>query len=375
MDALSISTQIPDAYRAGVYLGEQLAQLQPEVVFLFTSIDYGNNSDILSGLKDGLNQEHCIIIGNSGDGFYETHGVGEYGAAALALNSHGQVQWQLRIGYQVTQYPQQATRTALENHQQASLIFMVSDFHADASLIEEVIEHEVKTPIVGGFAADDQQWDQCALYTSQGVVNDCVVTLHAIGQLNFSIFIDNSISPIGQSGVIELAESNRIDRIAGMDAMRFIEHETGKPILRSDRGAISLTIANDKNIKRLRAIKSDIGDNAHSVFLYGGISVGQKVQVCIAQPDDLINEVYRLAQQADSQDFHPIAALIISCAGRKNLLGAKLHHEIAAITQQFQQIPLIGFPSLGEIGPLRQETGYSANLFHNMTYVLVLIGS
>ncbi len=374
MEALSVSTQIPDAYRAGVYLGEHLAALNPEVVFLFTSIDYGHNSDILVGLQDSLNQPNCIIIGNSGDGFYETHGVGEYGAAALALNSHGQVQWQLKIGHHVTEQPQQATRTALQEHQQASLIFMISDFHADASLIEEVIEHEIKTPIVGGFAADDQQWDQCALYTCDGVINDCVIALHAIGNINFSIFVDNSITPIGHSGTIEQAESNRIDRIGGMDAMRFIEQETGKPILRSDRGNISLTIINHENFKRLRSIKSDIGENAQSIFLYGGISTGQKVQVCIARPDEIIHEVYQLAQQAQSASFQPIAALIISCAGRKSLLGTQLNHEIDAITKNFQQISLIGFPSLGEIAPLRLKDGYSANLFHNMTYVLVLIG-
>jgi hypothetical protein len=201
------------------------------------------------------------------------------------------------------------------------------------------------------------------------------VSLHAIGSLNFSIFIDNSISPVGNSGIINLADSNRIDQIDGIDAMRFIERETGKPILRCDRGVTSLTIINHNNLKRLRSIKSDIGDNAHSIFLYGGINIGQKVQACIAQPNDLIQEVYRLAQQAQNSQFQPIAALIVSCASRKNLLANNLHHEIDAITQQFEKISLIGFPALGEIAPLRLKDSYSANLFHNMTYVLVLIGS
>jgi hypothetical protein len=48
MKALSASTQIPNAYRAGVYLGEQLRSLQPEVVFLVSSIDYSHSSDILA---------------------------------------------------------------------------------------------------------------------------------------------------------------------------------------------------------------------------------------------------------------------------------------------------------------------------------------
>ena len=74
MRAHSAATQIADGYRAGVYLGEQLKPLMPEVVFLFTTIDYADSADILEGLHDGLEKD-CIVIGNSGDGFYETEGA------------------------------------------------------------------------------------------------------------------------------------------------------------------------------------------------------------------------------------------------------------------------------------------------------------
>ena len=375
MKALSASTQIPNAYRAGVYLGEQLRSLQPEVVLLFSSIDYSANGDILAGLNDGLEQANCLIIGNSGDGFYETQGIGEYGASALALNSEGRVQWQLKIGHQVSDFPQQATREALQGHQQAALIFMVSDFHADASLIEQVIEQEVNTPIVGGLAADDQQWNACALYHNHEVLSDCVLALHAIGDLSFSIHVENSITPIGQIGQIDAAQSNRIDTINGLDAIRFIERETGKPVLRSDRGVLSLTIVDQQQFKRLRSIKSDIGENAHSVMLYGGISVGQKVQVCIAQPELIVDEVYRVVDGAHQQGLDCVAGIIISCAGRKSLLASQLSHEVKAIRDNFGELAMIGFPSLGEIAPLINQQGQYTNLFHNMTYVLLLIGS
>lgn len=375
MKALSASTQIPNAYRAGVYLGEQLRSLQPEVVLLFSSIDYSANGDILAGLNNGLEQANCLIIGNSGDGFYETQGIGEYGASALALNSEGRVQWQLKIGHQVSDFPQQATREALQGHQQAALIFMVSDFHADASLIEQVIEHEVDTPIVGGLAADDQQWNACALYHNHEALSDCVLALHAIGDLSFSIHVENSITPIGQIGQIDAAQSNRIDRIDGLDAIRFIERETGKPVLRSDRGVLSLTIVDQQQFKRLRSIKSDIGENAHSVMLYGGISVGQKVQFCIAQPDLIVDEVYRVVDGARQQGLDCVAGIIISCAGRKSLLASQLSHEVKAIRDNFGELAMIGFPSLGEIAPLINQQGQYTNLFHNMTYVLLLIGS
>ena len=66
MRAFSAGTKIPDAYRAGAYLGEQLKPLMPEVVFLFTTIDYGDSEEILEGLHDGLEHD-CIVIGSSGD--------------------------------------------------------------------------------------------------------------------------------------------------------------------------------------------------------------------------------------------------------------------------------------------------------------------
>jgi hypothetical protein len=49
------------------------------------------------GLNDGLENPDCLIIGNSGDGFYETQGIGEYGASALALNSEGKCNGNLKL--------------------------------------------------------------------------------------------------------------------------------------------------------------------------------------------------------------------------------------------------------------------------------------
>lgn len=374
MRALSASTKIPDAYRAGVYLGEQLKPLEPEVVFLFTTIDYGDSEDILEGLHDGLEHD-CMVIGSSGDGFYETEGTGDFGASALGLNSDGIIQWQLHIGKDATNDPIAAARSALHHPSQANLFFMVSDFHADASLLEMVLEHETHVPIVGGFAADDQQCGKCVLYANREVLSDCVVALSATGDIRFSIYVENHISPIGNTGIIDAAEGNRIDRINGLSAMRFIEKETGKPILRSDATSLMIINEHEHGIKRLRSINRDISPTDNSLQLYGGIAVGQKVQVCLAQPELIIEETYKLAALAAAENtISPVAAIIVSCAGRKKMLGTRLHHEITAVSQHFGKIPLVGFPSLGEVGPLRTVDGYSANLFHNMTYVLLLIG-
>ena len=38
-------------------------------------------------------------------------------------------------------------------------------------------------------------------------------------------------------------------------------------------------------------------------------------------------------------------------------------------------VALAGFPSFGEFGPEKSSSGYSHPMFHNMTTILVLLGS
>ena len=82
MRALSSKTELFDPYRAGFALGENLAALAPEVVFLYSSMHYAT-PELLEGLYDGLDSDKAIIIGNTGAGIYETSGFITQGAAAL----------------------------------------------------------------------------------------------------------------------------------------------------------------------------------------------------------------------------------------------------------------------------------------------------
>lgn len=382
MRAASAVTRIADPYRAGLALGEELAPLAPEVVFLFCSIHIGESPELLEGLYDGLGCEPTVI-GNSGDGFYASNGTSDLGASALALNSDGQVRWSVVHAAGVHADPIGTTRAALAAAQacvpghEAAFMMMLSDFNTDASEIEKVIEVESTVPMVGGLAADDNQMQACVVFANRVVLHDCVAVLVADGPVKFRIDIGNSIAPAGRPGVVDQAQGNTVTTIDGLDAQTFIERQTGKEVLQSDRGITSLTIidADQPAIKRLRSIVPQFTRMEGALGLYGGIEKGRLVQVCLARPEDLIREVYEIAHRARSE-FEPVAALIISCNGRKGLLGDQLHHEIDALSQEFgSKLPLAGFPSFGEIGPLRLPDGqYSRNLFHNMTYVLLLIG-
>ena len=111
------------------------------------------------------------------------------------------------------------------------------------------------------------------------------------------------------------------------------------------------------------------------VKLLGGVNLGNHAQVCLAYPDKIKQDVKDIANSLDTLSFKPVAALIVSCAGRKRVLAGNIENEVLDIVQSCPSIEgLIGYPSFGEFGPVKKGDGYSHALFHNMTFILLLIG-
>jgi len=73
--------------------------------------------------------------------------------------------------------------------------------------------------------------------------------------------------------------------------------------------------------------------------------------------------------------FEPVAAIIISCAGRKSVLKEGLELEPQEVLKGAPGMQaLVGYPSFGEIGPLKSANGYDESIFHNMTTIVLTIG-
>lgn len=385
MRTKSVSTTIVDPYRAALFLGQSLSEIQPEVVFLFATVHYGDWAEFMEGLHDGLDNPAVRVIGASGDGVHELARTSDVGAAALGLCSGGAVQWHVETGDQVGADPEGAVRRALAKlasrlaGRQPAFYFLLCDFNTDASRIETVVRDEIAVPVIGGMAADDNDhMEHCCLFADRAMVQDCVVMLAVDGPLSFQVHIGNSIAAVGAPGAVEDATGKLLSRVGGTDAASFVARETGKPFLRSDQGSVALTILNAGKAgeKKLRAIAQNSHSDSAGLTLHGGIQKGDIVQVCLAKPEDLIAEVHSIATRTATSGFQPSAALIISCAGRKWLLGGEIEFEVSAVEEAFGgTLPIVGFPSFGEIGPLFHQGAYTRNLFHNMTYVFLLLGN
>lgn len=382
MRAKSARTSIVDSYRAGLFLGEALSEIRPEIVFLFATVQYDDMGQFMDGLYDGLDDHGTRVIGATGDGIYEWQGASEVGAAALGITSDGKLEWYVESGHGVAGDPERAVHSALFKLELAldgrkpAFYYIVSDSLADGSSIESVIRDEINVPVIGGMAGhDNSNLARGYQFRDRKVMRDSVVLLAVAGEIPFEVYAFNSFVPTGENGVINEAGGKIVHRIAGVDAVSFIENAMGKPIMPADQGiALMTTGPQYPGEKRLRAFEQDyLSDGA--LMLRGSIAAGETVQVCVTRPDDMRLEMQSLAACLSACRFEPLAALVVSCAGRKWLAGGNIELELEELTCALKRpIPLAGFPGFGEFSPLCHHGQLTRNLFHNMTFVLLLLG-
>ncbi|MBM3436274.1 MAG: hypothetical protein FJY07_08690, partial [Bacteroidetes bacterium] len=72
----------------------------------------------------------------------------------------------------------------------------------------------------------------------------------------------------------------------------------------------------------------------------------------------------------------PKAIMMFSCVGRKLILGRRTQEEVEAVQRILgKDVPLLGFYTYGEIGPIdKLKKNLKVTKFHNETVVLWVLG-
>ena len=372
-----------NAYMAGLEIGKALSEINPEIIFLFTSIHYNGSAELTEAIYDTIDSENTIIIGNTGDGFYEKNRVENIGVSALAINANGKVRWNIAHKTDIAAQPYESTKQCIDelNSNQKltgdELYFISSNFKTDGSEIIRALKDHTNGKVVGGLASDDYKIKSSFVYANKKVLTDSIAILLIDGDIAFDIKLAHNMNATGKYGVVTKSSDTFVNTIDNIPASDFIKQKLGKPMSIVDEGVIVFKVTNDgNNDSRVRAIFApNSTSNTDAIKLGGGIKEGNRVQLCRASPDKIISDVTVIAKSVKDLPFTPIAAIIVSCAGRKRVLGDSISQEVSEIKNNCPTIKAIaGYPSLGEIGPVKNNKDYSSALFHNMTFILLLIG-
>ncbi|RQO65377.1 histidine kinase [Pedobacter sp. KBW06] len=112
-----------------------------------------------------------------------------------------------------------------------------------------------------------------------------------------------------------------------------------------------------------------IDEGARSMTFAGDVPVGSKVRFMKGNFDKLTAAAAIAAQKTISfQKTNPDFSLLVSCVGRKLILGSRAEDEVEAVSEIFgNETPLAGFYAYGEISPFNE--GGDCQL-HNQTMTI-----
>lgn len=165
--------------------------------------------------------------------------------------------------------------------------------------------------------------------------------------------------------------NNKLFKLDGKNCLEVYKKYLGNEASKLPASALlfPLSVILPGNTKPVVRTILSISEEEQSMTFAGDIPIGSKVKFMKANFDSLISAVSTAAQKTKNENVaSPDFSLLISCIGRKLVLGSRIDEELESVNETYLgKTPLIGFYSYGEISPLVKE--FSCEL-HNQTMTI-----
>lgn len=363
----------------------QLEGRTPQAGLLFCGTEY-QHREILRRITEQFPGIH--LIGCTTDGEMSSCGGFTEDAVTLTLFCSDRIEIGAGYGVNAGREPKAAAAEAIAMARRAmegapALAIVLPDgLTASAFEVLEGFSEMLgkDTPIVGGMSADKVigAKDTYSTYQFFGdqVLTDAVPVLLFGGPLIYSLGVESGWTPIGEKMTVTKADRNVLHTLNGRPAFELYVHYLGDVMKENMAGIGTYPLAvYESGIERfyLRVAKAADPETGAITFL-GEIPEGAEVQITQAIRDEVMHGVSQSVGKA-LQGYPgdaPGIAMTFSCTGRKIALGTKTGEEIERVRSGLRRdIPMIGFYTFGEIGPVASHTRAR---YHNTTFVTLLLG-
>jgi small ligand-binding sensory domain FIST len=257
-------------------------------------------------------------------------------------------------------------------------VLCADPFTCDADrLLRELNQTYASRPIIGGLVSGGQAAGEHLLFRGAEVCHDGAVGVALTGNIEMDTIVSQGCRPVGRPYVVTRAEENVIFELGGRQAV-VVLHEVLSSLSRSDRelaqqGAIFAGLVINEMRHRFASgdflIRNIVGLDPESGALAIGerVQAGQTLQFHLRDAATSRQELRRLLGRWGQSRQVPTAAgcLLFNCTGRGKGLYGTSHHDVRTIQMLGGKLPIGGFFSNGEIGPVGGTNflhGYTASL-------------
>jgi len=385
-----------DSYTAGMEAAkkalEELNSDKANVLLVFGAPKF-NQQKLLDGVTSVTKK--TPMIGGTSAGERSTKGLSVQSVVVMAMASKD-VKFSVGLGKDIKKNAMkagaQAAKAALKNMPKniAKTFLITPDGLAgDGMSIVEGAQSVLgeNFEIVGGSAGDEAAFKKTFQYYNGKVYQNVVPGLLIGGKIKTATGVRSGWESIGNRLTCTKAIGNVVYKFGDKSALDVYKDYLGEK--RSRRlPAVALEYPFgmiDKKAKikneeyfQLRAPMS-VDEKKGTISLAARIPEGTDVTITGATRDTVINGSKVAAVQAKETlgKIKPKVVFMFSCVARKIVLARRTKEEITAVKNILgKDVPLIGFYTYGEIGPIdKRVKSLKSTRYHNQTVVLLALGN
>lgn len=232
-------------------------------------------------------------------------------------------------------------------------------------------------PVTGGLAGDGDRFKKTLVSANEAPQSNMVSAVGFYGErVVFGHGCLGGWDAFGPERLITKSKGNVLYEMDGQPALTLYKKYLGEEAANLPGSALlfPLTIrpANNKNYTIVRTILS-VNEADQSMTFAGDVPEGYVAQLMRGNFDHLVDGAAQAAKSAKlSQAQGDKLAVLVSCIGRKLLMGQRVGDEVEAVSKELgQDFKQVGFYSYGEISP-HEESGFCE--LHNQTMTITTIG-
>ncbi len=229
-----------------------------------------------------------------------------------------------------------------------------------------------KILVTGGLAGDDDNFQTTLVGLNENATKGNIV---AVGFYGKNILVTHGSQggwdTFGMEKIVTKSKGNKLFEIDNKNALSIYKKYLGPDAAHLPSSALlfPLSIQLEGAPEPIVRTILSIDENENSLTFAGDIPTGAKVRFMRANLDKLITaSTIAAANTVNSNKKEPSFALLISCVGRKLVLGPRIEEEIESIRDIIGMNTVFGgFYSYGEISPFNEKGNCQ---LHNQTMTI-----
>ena len=240
---------------------------------------------------------------------------------------------------------------------------------------ELILQTREAVPIFGGLAGDEYNFEKTIVGLNSDASPGKIVAIGFYGDnIHFGFASEGGWSDFGPEREVTHSEKNILYKIGDRFALDLYKEYLGKYAEELPGSSLYFPLSMKENATSEPVVRTilSIDEEKKSMTFAGDIPIGSKIRLMKGNFDKLIDASYNAASLIHkNQSNKPELALLVSCVGRKIVLGDRIEEEIEVVREVFGDNMLIcGFYSYGEISPTLNKVACE---LHNQTMTITTI--